>query len=125
MRSQRYCGGFFYCCLDDDGSGAASGKVAVVCGEAVESRSGGDFVVEAEVPFDRGHANFELFALINFAFLEFCQLYVEPIYLGAETVYRSQKSKTCYLPVLDFWGWASLASRSAFKRAIFSRVARA
>jgi hypothetical protein len=34
------------------------------------SRLGGDFLVEAEVPFDRGDADFELLALVDFVFLE-------------------------------------------------------
>ena len=36
-----------------------------------------------------------------------------------------ENSKSCYLSDLDFCDWASLASRSAFNRAVFSRVARA
>jgi hypothetical protein len=43
--------------------------------------SGGDLLVEAEVRFDRGDADFKLEAFVDFALLELGQLGVETIYL--------------------------------------------
>jgi hypothetical protein len=48
-----------------------------------EDPSGGDFLVEAEVLFDRWDANFELFTFVEFVLLEFGELGVEAIYFCA------------------------------------------
>jgi hypothetical protein len=42
-------------------------------------RSGGDFLVEAEVFFDCGDADFELLAFVDFVLLELGQLGVETV----------------------------------------------
>jgi hypothetical protein len=83
----------------EGGRGEIGGKKAKKSGAAVEAKgtmttpagmaqrwSGSDLLVEAEVFFDRGDADFELLAFVDFVLLEFGELGVEAIYLCVKLV---------------------------------------